>query len=132
MKIRIVSIKSEIPELNPTERIVHLAFRPSNVDLIELIRKCPRLRAIQMPHSYVKTLSDSIQAVLGMHGIDLLEGDVWGHRKDLDEYVVIEDETLNEIRTLFKQGAVFDDIKAKVKTTARLNPDLIRFIVKTG
>jgi len=34
-----------------------------------------------------------------MQGIELLEGDVWGHRKDLDEYCAVEDATIDEIRT---------------------------------
>jgi hypothetical protein len=34
-----------------------------------------------------------------MQGIELLEGDVWGHRKDLDEYYAVEDATIDEIRT---------------------------------
>ncbi|MEM2097467.1 MAG: DUF1699 family protein, partial [Methanothrix sp.] len=31
MRIRVVSSKSEIAQLNPNERMVHLAFRASNV-----------------------------------------------------------------------------------------------------
>jgi hypothetical protein len=29
-----------------------------------------------------------------MQGIELLQGDVWGHRKDLDEYFTIEEATI--------------------------------------
>ncbi|MGC9514812.1 DUF1699 family protein, partial [Methanocrinis sp.] len=46
MRIRVVSSKDEISELNPNERVVHLAFRPSNVDFLDLMRSCPRLRAV--------------------------------------------------------------------------------------
>jgi hypothetical protein len=94
MKIRIVSSKDEISTLNPNERLVHLAFRASNVDFLNLMKRCPRVRAIQVPKSYIKTLSDAIQGVLEMQGIELLEGDVWGHRKDLDEYFVVDDTTM--------------------------------------
>jgi len=31
------------------------------------------------------------QVFLDMQGIEVLEGDVWGHRKDLDEYFTVED-----------------------------------------
>ena len=130
MKIRVVSSRNEIRDLNPNERIIHMAFRPSNVDIFELIRKCPRLRAIQMPHSYARTMADAMHGFLNMQGIDLLEGDVWGHRKDLDEYVVIEDDTLKEIKNLINQGVASDDIQSKVKAAAKLNPDLIKYIVK--
>ena len=30
----------------------------------------------------------------------MLEGDVWGHRKDLDEYYTVDETTLEEIRVL--------------------------------
>jgi hypothetical protein len=132
MKIRVMSSKNEIHELNPSEQIIHMAFRPSNIDLLELIRKCPRLRAIQMPRSHMKTMADSTQKFLNMHGIDLLEGDVWNHRKALDEYVVIEDETLNRIKALINEGVGLNAIRTKVRTAARLNPDLIKYIQKTA
>ncbi len=83
-----------------------------------------------MPHSYARTMADAMHGFLNMQGIDLLEGDVWGHRKDLDEYVVIEDDTLKEIKNLINQGVASDDIQSKVKAAAKLNPDLIKYIVK--
>ena len=33
-----------------------------------------------------------------MQGIEMLEGDVWGHRKDMDEYFTVEDSALEVIR----------------------------------
>jgi Protein of unknown function (DUF1699) len=39
-------------------------------------------------------LANAIQVFLDMQGIELLQGDVWGHRKDLDEYFNIEDATI--------------------------------------
>ena len=49
---------------------------------------------IQVPPSYRKTMSNAIQVFLEMQGVDMLEGDVWGHRKDLDEYFTVDDATL--------------------------------------
>ncbi len=100
MRLRVVSSKNEITSLNPNEKLVHLAFRASNVDFLNLMQKCPRLRMIQVPPSYHKTMSNAIQVFLEMQGIELLQGDVWGHRKDLDEYFTVEDATLEEIRDL--------------------------------
>ena len=40
MKIRIISSRDEIENLNPDEEMVHLRFRPSNVDLICLTQRC--------------------------------------------------------------------------------------------
>jgi len=131
MRIRVVSSKDEIAELNPNERIVHLAFRPSNVDFLDLMRSCPRLRAVQVPPSYHKAMSKAIKLFLEMQGIDLLEGDVWGHRKDIDEYYVVDEEAIEEIGTLIKQGESIEDASAAIQRKTRLAPDLIRYIAKS-
>ena len=71
MRLRVVSSKNEIPNLNPNEKMVHLAFRASNVDFLSLMQRCPRLRMIQVPPSYHKTMSNAIQVFLDMQGIEL-------------------------------------------------------------
>ena len=131
MRIRVVSSKDEISELSPNERIVHLAFRPSNVDFLDLMRSCPRLRAVQVPPSYHKTMSKAIKLFLDMQGIDLLEGDVWGHRKDIDEYYVVDEEAIEEIGALIKQGESIEDASAAIQRRTRLAPDLIRYIARS-
>ncbi|MDD1763051.1 MAG: DUF1699 family protein, partial [Methanothrix sp.] len=68
---------------------------------------------------------------LDMQGIELLEGDVWGHRKDLDEYFTVDDATLEEIRSLVASGAPMDDLASQVQKKARLGPDLIKYIAKS-
>ncbi|HUI39971.1 MAG TPA: DUF1699 family protein, partial [Methanothrix sp.] len=119
------------PNLNSNEKLVHLAFRASNVDFLSLMQRCPRLRMIQLPPSYRKTMSNAIEVFLDMQGIELLEGDVWGHRKDLDEYFTVDDVTMEEIRTLAASGAAMDDVASQVQKKARLGPDLIKYIAKT-
>ena len=131
MRLRVVSSKNEITNLNPNEKLVHLAFRASNVDFLNLMQKCPRLRMIQVPPSYRKTMSNAIQVFLEMQGIELLEGDVWGHRKDLDEYFTVDDTTLEEIRTLTSTGLDMDEMASQIQKKARLGPDLIKYIAKT-
>lgn len=94
IKIRVISSKDEIREydskkdigLSPGERIVHLTFRPSNKDIFKLVETCPKLEEIQLPKSYIATVSGSIQQYLKMQKINLKKGDVWGHRKDLCVY----------------------------------------------
>ncbi len=131
MRIRVVSERSEIPNLNPNEKMIHLAFRASNVDFLNLMQRCPRLRAIQTPSSYKKTMSNAIGVFLEMQGIELLEGDVWGHRKDLDEYFTVEDATMEEIRALAASGASPDEVAAQIQKKARIGSDLINYIAKT-
>jgi len=131
MRLRVVSARNEIPNLNPNEKMIHLAFRASNVDYLNLMQRCPRLRLIQVPPSYKKTMSNAIDTFLDMQGIELLEGDVWGHRKDLDEYFTVEDETLNEIRSKAARGVNIDDVTTEMQKKARLGSDLIKYIAKT-
>ncbi len=78
MRIRVVSSREEIFTLNPNERIVHLAFRPSNKDIFGLVETCPKIEVIQLPKSYMRTVSRSIEMFLQMQRVQLLEGDVWG------------------------------------------------------
>ena len=118
MRLRVVSARNEIPNLNPNEKMIHLAFRASNVDYLNLMQRCPRLRLIQVPPSYMKTMSDAMR-FYGYAGHRTLEGDVWGHRKDLDEYFTVEDATLNEIRSLAASGANMDDMTSQIQKHSR-------------
>jgi len=131
MKIRIISSRDEINSLRPNEKAIHLAFRASNVDFLNLIQKVPRLQMVQVPSSYMKTISKAINVFLEMQGIALLQGDVWGHRKDLDEYFTIEDATIEEIRSLAASGASMDEVADAFQKKTRLNPDLIKYVART-
>jgi len=131
MKLRVVSSKNEIPDLNPNERIVHMAFRPSNVDFLALMKRCPRLRAVQVPPSYHKTMSKAIQVFLEMQGIELLVGDVWGHRKDIDEYFMVDEETVGEIESMISSGVGIDEAADQIMKKTKLATDLIKYIAKS-
>ena len=131
MRLRVVSQRTEILNLNPNEKMVHLAFRASNVDFLNLMQRCPRLRTVQIPHSYHETMSNAIQIFLNIEGIELLEGDVWGHRKDLDEYYTVDDATIEEIRALTANGVVSDDVANQIQRKTKIGPDLIKYIAKT-
>ena len=131
MRLRVISARNEIPNLNPNEKTVHLAFRASNVDFLKLMQRCPRLRMIQVPPSYRKTMSNAIQVFLEMQGVEMLEGDVWGHRKDLDEYFTVDDSTLEEIRALAASGASDDDVANQIQKKARISSELIKYNART-
>ncbi len=131
MRLRVISARTEIPSLNSNEKTVHLAFRASNVDFLNLMQRCPRLRMIQVPPSYHKTMSNAIQVFLEMQGVEMLEGDVWGHRKDLDEYYTVNDTTLEEIRALAASGASVDDVADQIQKKSRISSDLIKYIAKS-
>jgi hypothetical protein len=131
MRIRIISSRKEIASLKPNEKAVHMGFRASNVDYLNLLQKVPRLQMIQAPPSYMKTMSKAVKVFLEMQGVKLIEGDVWGHRRDLDEYFTIENATIEEIHTLADSGASMDVVAEKVQRKAKISPDLIKFIAST-
>ena len=131
MRLRIVSARNEIPNLNTNEKMIHMAFRASNVDFLSLMQRCPRLRMIQVPPSYRKTMSNAIQVFLEMQGVELLQGDVWGHRKDIDEYFTVEDATIEEIHSLADSGTRMDNVTNQVQRKAKIGSDLIKYIAKT-
>ena len=128
MKIRIVSSKDEIETLG-NEEIVHFAFRPSNNDIFSLIKTCPKVKGLHVPTSYMTTISKSILMVLEMQGIKLLEGDVWGHRKDINEYYEIKPRVFDRIEELKKEGKSKEEIVSTLGLETRLSNDLIKFIV---
>jgi hypothetical protein len=131
MRLRVVSSKNEIPNLNPNEKLIHLAFRASNVDFLNLMQRCPRMRMIQVPPSYRKTMSNAIQVFLDMQGIELLEGDVWGHRKDLDEYFTVDETTVEEISALTASGTTVDEVANQIQKRSRLGLELIKYIARS-
>jgi hypothetical protein len=130
MKLRVVSSKKEISELNRNEQIVHLAFRASNMDVMGLVQTCPRLRAVQIPPSYHETMSKAAQQFLDIQGVQLLKGDVWGHRKDIDEYYTISEKVIRRISLLMAEGNSIDDTVKKVQRETKLSEDLIRYLLK--
>jgi hypothetical protein len=131
MKIRIISSREEINSIRPNEKAVHLAFRASNVDFLNLLKNAPRLQMIQVPPSYMKTMSKAIDVFLEMQGVKLLEGDVWGHRKDIDEYFTVPDEAVTVIKSMTKEGTAPDKIAKEVQRTTKMGSELIKFIAQT-
>ena len=129
MKIRVVSSREEIFTLNPNERVVHLAFRPSNKDIFALVETCPKIEVIQLPKSYRRTVSKSIEMFLEMQRIQLIEGDVWGHRKDINEYYTIPSSVIEKIKEMKIEGKSTEDIEAKVSRESKLNPGMVAYIM---
>lgn len=128
MQIRIVSSRDEIPSINPNERIIHLAFRPSNQDVLTLVEACPKVEVIQLPESYKRTISKAIEMFLQMQRITLIKGDVWGHRKDLDEYRSIPKGAVEDIRNYKASGESIEEIETRMTHKYRISGDLVKYI----
>ena len=131
MKLRVISSKNDIDTLNPNEKLIHLAYHASNADYLDLMKKCPRLRMVQVLPSYHNTMSDAIQMFMDLQGIDVLEGDVHGYRKDMDEYFAIDDITMKEIVGLADGGASMEDLTIQIQEKVMLDSDIIKYIAKT-
>ncbi|AAM06570.1 TPA: DUF1699 family protein [Methanosarcina acetivorans] len=129
MKIRVVSSRDEILSLNPNERVIHLAFRPSNKDIFLLVETCPKLEIVQLPKSYQKTISKSMEMFLEMQKIQLLEGDVWGHRKDINEYYTVPPSIITKIRNMKAEGIPSENVAEKMTKESKLSPKMILYIL---
>jgi hypothetical protein len=130
MKIRIVSSKEEINYLNQNEKIIHLAFRPSNKDIFALVQTCHNAKAIHLPGSYIKTISNSTKMFLQMQDVSLLEGDVWGHRKDINEYFEIDPKIFERMEELKADGLSESAVLDRLVRETRLSKDLLKFLAK--
>ncbi|MDD3043385.1 MAG: DUF1699 family protein [Methanosarcinaceae archaeon] len=129
MKIRVVSSRDEIISLNPNEKVVHLAFRPSNKDIFLLVETCPRLEVIQLPKSYKRTISRSIEMFLDMQKVQLVEGDVWGHRKDINEYYSVPSQVIEKIKEMKVKGVPAEEISEKISRESKLNSSMVMYIL---
>jgi rRNA maturation endonuclease Nob1 len=75
------------------------------------------------------TVSKSIEMFLEMQKIQLLEGDVWGHRKDLNEYYTVPSSVIENIKEMKLEGKFAEDIEARISRERKLNPKMIAYIL---
>ena len=65
-----------------------------------------------------------------MQDVALLEGDVWGHRKDINEYSEINPEVFERMEELRADGLSESAILDRLVRETRLSKDLLKFISK--
>lgn len=87
---RIIGSEEDIVSLEPDEEYIHFCFRPSEKEIFNVIRKCPKIKMIQLPVSYFKTLSNTSIALMSMNNIEMRIGNVWGHRTDIDTHKILD------------------------------------------
>ena len=109
---------------------MYLALRAANTDVFKLIQNCPRIRMVQVPASYRRTLSKASEMFLTIQGVELVEGDVWGHRRDIDEYYDIDDQVITRIDRLQASGASTGDIASAVSRETKLSRELVAYLIK--
>jgi len=130
MKIRIISSKDDIKDLTRNDLTVHLAYRASSTDMFRLLQSSPRLKAVQVPRSYYKGMPNTARAFLETQGVEIIEGDVWGHRKDIDEYYVIDDDMIDRIRGLRSDGLNVEEISSRISWEAKLSASMVNYIIR--
>jgi hypothetical protein len=87
---RIIGSEQDLEEIDTIEENVHFCFRPSEKNILSLVKSSPKLKRIQLPSSYQKTISNTTKAFLKMKNIKLMVGDIWGHRTDIDRFAEID------------------------------------------
>ena len=65
-----------------------------------------------------------------MQSIELKEGDVWGHRKDINEYYKLPKELFNRLKQWPDDKMPEQDIIEKLTRETRLGHELIAFLVR--
>jgi hypothetical protein len=130
MQIKVISSKDEISSVMPNETFVHIAFRPTNKQIIAILDNCPKLEAIQIPKSYCNTLSDTAKMLMKVQNVALLEGDVWGHRADLHEYHLVSQDMLDRIGGMKAAGNSRESIESEIKRLYRLSDSKAKYIVQ--
>jgi len=130
MKIRIVNSREEIAKLDPRERVVHLAFPLPAVAIFELMKRCPRLEAIEVPPSRFTKLSKPTLCLLEVQGVKVFPGLLWGHRTDIDEYITVDEGAIiQRAGELRAEGLDSGEIVAKVAEEVGISPGLVGFIL---
>jgi len=129
MKIRVISKRNEIFDVLPSERLIHVAYRPSSKDIFNIVEQCPKLEVIQIPKSYKRSMSKSIQLFLSMQKIQVVEGDVWGHRKDLSEYFLIDDSALERVKEMRDAGSSDWEICGEVGKRNHISEGVVKYLV---
>ena len=132
IRIRVVKSRDEILGLETDEKAVHLAFRPSDRDLFNLIKTCPEIKLLQLPASSYDALSKFIKMYIASSGIQLVKGDVSGHWHDLNNYFVIPAYVLEKIKELKVQGRSDEEIIVEITNIRKISPDMILHLLNSS
>jgi hypothetical protein len=132
IRIRVVTSRDDILSLGIEERAVHLAFRPSDKDLFNLVKTCPSIELLQLPASSYDALSKFIKMYLSSSGIHLVRGDVSGHWHDLNNYFVIPAYVLEKIKELKVQGRTEKEIIDEITNLRKISPDMVLHLLHSS
>ena len=133
MLIRVVNSRAEIANVDPEDRVIHLAFPISTVALVDLMKRCPRLEAVQTPPSVFRNMFKSSRCLLDARGIRFFEGTIQGYRAVTGDHYTIDDALiLQRAGELRAEGLNSEEIVAKVAEEAGVSPELAGFILDSS
>lgn len=132
IRIRVVTSRDEILGLETEEKAVHLAFRPSDRDLFNLVKTCPGIKLLQLPASSYDALSKFIKMYIASSGIQLVKGDVSGHWHDLNNYFVIPAYVLEKIKEFEVEGRTEEEIIDEITSLRKISPDMILYLLHSS
>jgi hypothetical protein len=129
LQIKIINSSEEIPKIDATEKAVHFAFRPKSTDLMTLLSAVPDIEVIQIPGSYIKTISQSILMLMEMKNVTLTTGSLWGHRTDISEYFYPPVGLLEEIEKYRKTNETNEYIIKRLSFRYNLGEGIFKYIL---
>lgn len=129
MKIKLLSDRNEISENGHDVDILHLAFRPSDKDIMKILKECEGVKALHVPKSYAASVSKSGIMAMEMKGVKFLVGDVWGQRKDINQYYELNGRIMDEINVGVAREESVEKIVNKVEFLTNVSSDLIRWAI---
>lgn len=129
IQIKVISSPKEISNIDSTEKAVHFAFRPKTNDLITLLNTVPSIKVIQIPDSYIKTISQSILMLLEMKNVILTTGYLWGHRTDISEYFYPPVGLIEEIEKYRKTNETDEYIIQRLSLKYPIGEGILKYIL---
>ncbi|WP_394356939.1 DUF1699 family protein [Candidatus Methanocrinis natronophilus] len=66
-------------------------FTPTTVALLDLMQRCLRLEAIQVPPFQFRNMFKSSRCFLEARGVTFFEGTIQGHRSDTGDHYIVDD-----------------------------------------
>lgn len=113
LKIKIIQERGNMQNINKKDELVYLSFRPSVSDL-KILYEQSAVKIIQVRPSVYASLSPSFLWICDILKIKIAEGDIWGFRTDMQDWIEIPEDEILEMQELAHQNLVWDDAYLKL------------------
>lgn len=128
MRIKIIKSLEDINSLKE-EPIVHISFRPSRDDILAIHKRCPTLKAIQLPSSHINSLSLSATYYLKTVGIKLIKGNMIRVKDNKNSEYTVSDLIITKIRQKVISGETDDSIIKSFSGYEYPSTELLQFLI---